>query len=113
VRDHVFVDDVAHVMFDAMTAEGWTNGIYNLGGNHPVSHRRVAELVVNTMMDEGVVEKKNVDAYIRPIDMPADLRAKFQFHTFAEGQLSSVSAITEGNEQKMVAYVRSLIAHNK
>ena len=112
-RDHVFVGDVAEVMYNAMTTDNFPNGIHNLGGNHPVSHRRVAEVVVETMMEEGVIDKKETEEYIRLIDMPADLREKFQFYTYAEGQQEYVTAITKGNEEKMRDYVRMLIRKGK
>lgn len=113
VRDHVYVDDVAEVMFNAMMYDHFKNGIYNLGGNHPISHRRVAELVVETLIAEGVVSEKDVKDYIKEIDMPKELRDKFQFHTFAEGQLNLISEITKGNEDKMKLYVKQLIQEDK
>ncbi len=113
VRDHVYVEDVAEVMYQAMTGYQFQNGIYNLGGNHPISHRQVAEIVVETMMEEGVLDRKTPSAYIQLIDMPVELREKFQFYTFAEGQSEFISAITHGNEEKMRGYVRMLIQNDK
>ncbi len=113
VRDHVYVDDVAEVMYNAMMYDNFENGIYNLGGNHPISHRRVAEIVVETLIEEGVVATKAPAEYIKLIEMPESLREKFQFHTFAEGQLNLISEITKGNEEKMKLYVRMLIQNNK
>ena len=112
-RDHVYVDDVAEVMYRAMITDNFQNGIYNLGGNHPISHRRVAEIVIETIMEEGLIEEKAPAEYIKLIDIPAELRDKFQFYTFAEGQMESVSVITKGNEEKMKDYVRMLIRYNK
>ena len=112
-RDHVYVDDVAEVMYRAMITDNFQNGIYNLGGNHPISHRRVAEIVIETIMEEGLIEEKDPAEYIKLIDIPAELRDKFQFYTFAEGQMESVSVITKGNEEKMKEYVRMLIRYNK
>ena len=112
-RDHVYVDDVAEVMYRAMITDNFQNGIYNLGGNHPISHRRVAEIVIETIMEEGLIEEKAPAEYIKLIDIPAELRDKFQFYTFAEGQMESVSVITKGNEEKMKEYVKMLIRYNK
>ena len=112
-RDHVYVDDVAEVMYRAMITDNFQNGIYNLGGNHPIAHRRVAEIVIETIMEEGLIEEKDPAEYIKLIDIPAELRDKFQFYTFAEGQMESVSVITKGNEEKMKEYVRMLIRYNK
>lgn len=113
VRDHVYVKDVAQVMYCAMMFDDFKNGIYNLGGNHPVSHHRVAEIVAETMMEQGVIDNKDASGYINLIDMPSDLREKFQFHTYAEGQLKIISDLTIGNEEKMKEYVRQLIQNDK
>lgn len=113
IRDHVYAQDVTEVMYRAMKDDMLENGIYNLGGNHPIAHRRVAEIVVEILMEKGVIEKKNTAEYIRLIDMPHGLRSKFQFHTYAEGQLPQISIITVDNELKMKEYVRQLIANNK
>jgi ADP-L-glycero-D-manno-heptose 6-epimerase len=113
VRDHVYVDDVAEVMYNAMMYNHFENGIYNLGGNHPISHRRVADIVIETLIEEGVVAPKDTSEYIRMIDMPQELREKFQFHTFAEGQLNLISEITKGNEVKMKKYIQQLIQKDK
>ena len=113
IRDHVYAQDVTEVMYRAMKDNMFDNGIYNLGGNHPIAHRRVAEIVVETLMELGVIEKKPTSEYILLIDMPEDLRSKFQFHTFAEGQEPLVSAITVDNDLKMREYVRQLVANKK
>lgn len=113
VRDHVYAGDVAEVLYNAMMYDNFSNGIYNLGGNHPISHRQVAEIVVETMMEAGVVEKNDTSHYIRLIDMPENLRQKFQFHTFAEGQPKLISELTEGNAEKMKRYVNLLIQNGK
>ena len=65
------------------------------------------------MMEAGVVEKNDASYYIRLIDMPEDLRQKFQFHTFAEGQPKLISELTEGNAEKMKRYVNLLIQNGK
>ena len=64
-------------------------------------------------MEEGVLDRKTPSAYIQLIDMPVELREKFQFYTFAEGQSEFISAITHGNEEKMRGYVRMLIQNDK
>lgn len=113
IRDHVYVEDVAEVMYNTMMYDNFENGIYNLGGNHPVSHRRVAEIVIETLIEEGVITNKDSSEYIHKIEMPQELREKFQFHTYAEGQSNLISEITKGNEDKMRLYVKQLIQNNK
>lgn len=113
IRDHVYVDDVVEVMYRALVDDNITNGIYNLGGNHPISHRRVAEIVIETMMENGVIERQDPTQCIHLIDMPQELRNKFQFYTHSENQLDLISEITKGNEEKMKSYVKNLILNNK
>lgn len=113
VRDHVYAGDVAEVLYNAMMYDNFSNGIYNLGGNHPISHRQVAEIVVETMMDAGLIAQKEASEYIRLIDMPSELREKFQFHTFAEEQPKLVSELTASNAEKMRQYVSMLMQQGR
>ena len=113
IRDHIWVEDVTEVMYQAMIREDFASGIYNLGGNHPISHRQVAEIVINTMMHEGIIAKGPIDNYISMIDMPEELRGRFQFYTHSANQLSFITEISKGNDVKMAAYVRNLIRYNK
>lgn len=113
IRDHIWVEDVCEAMYQAMIRPEITTGIYNLGGMHPISHRQVAEIVVKTMMEEGVIPAGDVDKYIEPIEMPEELKAKFQFYTHAENQMEFITEIAKGNDEKMVAYVKRLIAEEK
>lgn len=113
IRDHIWVEDVAEVMYQAMVRKDMTTGIYNLGGNHPISHRHVAEIVVETMMEEGVIPQLPVESYIQLIDIPENLREKFQFYTHADNQLPFITEIAKGNDEKMAAYVKRLIKGKK
>lgn len=113
IRDHIWVEDVAEVMYQAMIGEKLETGIYNLGGMHPISHRQVADIVVNTMIEEGVIPQDITDKYIMLIDMPEELRNKFQFYTHADNQLLFISEIAKGNELKMIEYIKRLIRENK
>ena len=112
-RDHIWVEDVAEVMYQAMIREDMLTGIYNLGGNHPISHRQVAEIVINTMMEEKIIPQKPVEEYIKFIEIPEDLKSKFQFYTHAAGQLDFITDIAKGNNAKMKEYVKALIRANK
>ena len=100
-------------MYQAMVRSDMTTGIYNLGGNHPISHRQVAEIVVTTMMEKGVIPTTDVDNYIKPVEIPEELREKFQFYTHAAGQLDFITEIAKGNDLKMKEYVKTLIKANK
>ncbi len=113
IRDHIWVEDVAEVMYQAIIREDITTGIYNLGGNHPISHRQVAETVVKTMMGEGVIPQKSVNDYIQLIEIPEELREKIQFYTHSDSQFAFISEISKGNIEKMATYVRELIKKGK
>jgi len=108
-RDYVWVDDLAEVLYRTMLNENIKSGIYNLGGNHPVSTRKVADIVIECFIERGKIKGTTVEDYIQFIDMPENLRGKFQFYTHAEDQLPFISEITKGNEQKIRNYVLELI----
>jgi len=112
VRDHVYAEDVTEVLYQAMTNKQVKSGIYNLGGNNPISHLQIAELVVEVLMDNQVVPCiSDPSEYIERIDMPEDLRSKFQFYTHSENQDEWISAITKNNYEKMRIYIENLIKH--
>lgn len=113
IRDHIWVDDVAEVLYQAMIRSEVTTGIYNLGGQHPISHRNVAEIVVKTMMECHVIPLGDVDDYIKLIEMPEELKGKFQFYTHAENQMPFIAEIVKDNDLKMANYVRRLIVEGK
>ena len=113
IRDHIWVEDVAEVMYQAMIKTNMKSGIYNLGGNHPISHEYVAEIVISTMMEQDVITQGNIKDYIKLIDIPVELVDKFQFYTHAESQLPFISEIAKDNDRKMADYVRRLIKEGK
>ncbi|MGN1375299.1 MAG: NAD-dependent epimerase/dehydratase family protein [Prevotella sp.] len=113
IRDHIWVEDVTEVMYQAMDKPDLKNGIYNLGGNHPISHKYVAEVVVSTMIEEGVIPKGRINDYIKLIDIPAEFSEKIQFYTHADDQLQFISDIAKDNDRKMADYIRRLIKENK
>lgn len=114
IRDHVYAEDVTEVLYKAMTNSNIKSGIYNLGGNHPISHLEIANLVVETLMNNNVVPVVSCpNNYINRIDMPEELRDKFQFFTHSENQESWISDITKGNYEKMRLYIENLIKYDK
>lgn len=114
VRDHVYAEDVTEVLYQAMINKKVKSGIYNLGGNNPISHLQIAELVVETLINSQVVPiVSNPSDYIESIDMPEELRAKFQFYTHSENQEAWISDITKDNYEKMRVYIENLIKYQK
>lgn len=112
-RDHIWVEDVCEVLYQSMFRTDVKTGIYNLGGHHPISHRQVAEIVIKTMIEAGVIEEKPVNEYIKLIDIPESIRDKFQFHTYAEDLLPFIEEISKDNDKKMAKYVMQLINAGK
>ena len=108
-RDYVWVEDLCEVLYQTMLNKNPQSGIYNLGGNHPVATRRVAEIVIECYVEKGILEKGDVNKYIQLIEIPETFRDKFQFYTHAENQLEFISNITKGNEEKIRNYVLKLI----
>jgi ADP-L-glycero-D-manno-heptose 6-epimerase len=103
-RDYVHADDVARVLIRAWES-GQAAGVYNLGSGSAVSHREIAEGAVRAARAAGVrVESEP----IRVVPMPDDLRARFQFHTCAEGVLPWVAEITGKPLEAMTRYWKEL-----
>lgn len=109
-RDYVWVEDVCSVILEIMKDESLESGIYNLGSGNPISHRAMAELVVEECVRRKVIAPDN--ALIRSIPMPEDLLHSFQFHTKAEDLPPIVKKHTAGNEGKIRHYVNQLIDLN-
>lgn len=114
VRDHVYAEDVTEVLYQAMMDKTVKSGIYNLGGNNPISHLQIAGLVVETLMNNQIIPIiSDPSEYIERIDMPEELKGKFQFYTHSENQEKWISNITKGNYDKMKVYLENLIKYNK
>ena len=99
-RDYVHVDDVARVLIHAWQAAP-TSGVYNLGSGVAVSHREIADKVVEVARQAGL----RMDSEpVRTIPMPPALDGKFQFYTRSEGAPSWVSSVTADPLAKMARY---------
>ena len=66
-----------------------------------------------TMMECGVIPQGDINDYIKPIEMPEELKAKFQYYTSAQDQMDFITEIAKGNNEKMAEYVRRLIKEGK
>lgn len=109
-RDYVWVEDVCNVILEIMKDESVESGIYNLGSGNPISHRAMAELVVEECIRRNMITGNN--SLIKSIPMPEDLVGSFQFHTKAEDLPEIVRKHTAGNEAKIRNYVNQLIDLN-
>ena len=106
-RDYVHVDDVARVLIHAWQAAP-ASGVYNLGSGIAVSHREIADTVVEVARRAGLrLEAEPV----RTIPLPSTLNGKFQFYTRSEGAPAWVSAVTADPLAKMARYWAELASN--
>jgi ADP-L-glycero-D-manno-heptose 6-epimerase len=99
-RDYVHVDDVARVLIHAWEA-GQPSGVYNLGSAVAISHREIAEAVVDVTRAAGWPLDPDP---IRTVSMPSAIKSRFQFYTRAEDVAPWVATLTARPLDKMVAY---------
>ena len=104
-RDYVWVEDVCKILYKSWKLE-ISSGIYNLGSGYPISHEKLAELVINTAIEENLI--KNKEKLIIKIEMPDNLVNKFQYLTKAEDLQDWISEITKNNEYKIKSYIVEL-----
>ena len=76
LRDFVYIKDVTAVMYFLMKEEGAQNGVYNLGTGSARAFYELAKLTVESM--DGDIKG------IKFVDMPEDLRGKYQYFTEAK-----------------------------
>lgn len=109
-RDYVWVEDVADVFLDFLGGEIVANGIYDLGGNNPISHKEVASIVADAYLERGI--KIDKDTLITMVAMPEALQGNFQFHTKANELLPRIAEHTKDNKEKIRRYVNQLLDMN-
>jgi ADP-L-glycero-D-manno-heptose 6-epimerase len=105
-RDYVWVEDVCSVLYNTWKLD-IKNGIYNLGSGNPISHEKIANLVLDTMIENNMIHT-NKEQYIKKIKMPDNLVDKFQYFTKSENMLDWISHITKDNEIKIKNYIEKL-----
>ncbi|MBD3808627.1 MAG: NAD-dependent epimerase/dehydratase family protein [Epsilonproteobacteria bacterium] len=105
-RDYVWVEDVCRILYNTWQLN-IQSGIYNLGSGNPISHEKLASLVIDVMSEENLINKEK-DECIAKITMPQNLVNKFQYLTKAEDLLDWINDITKGNEDKIKLYIRAL-----
>lgn len=109
LRDFIYVKDVARViywMMQQMLAAKWTsaqNGLYNLGTGKA---RSFYDLAANTFIAQGI--QPNIEF----IDMPLDIRDKYQYFTEANmnklraaGYTAAFSSLEEGVQDYVANYL--------
>ena len=113
LRDFIYVKDVVSViewMLNKMLNNNWSsslNGIYNLGTGKA---RSFYDLVAATYAG------MNLETNIEYIDMPIDIRDKYQYYTQAEmGKLlkAGYNQPFHSLEEGVIDYVRNYLLENK
>ena len=99
------MEDVCTILYNTWQLD-IKSGIYNLGSANPISHEKLAKLVVDTLKEEKLIDlNKN---YVTKVDMPKNLINKFQFLTKAENLPYWISDITKDSKQKIINYIKQL-----
>ncbi|MEO5593834.1 MAG: NAD-dependent epimerase/dehydratase family protein [Chitinophagaceae bacterium] len=106
-RDYVWVEDVADVIIQILNDDSIPNGIYDLGGNNPVSHKTCAGIVAAAFVERKL--KGPAEELIKSVPMPAELVDSFQFYTKANDLLPLIARQTTGNEEKIRKYIHQLL----
>jgi len=107
-RDYVYVEDVCRILYDTWQREDIGSGIYNLGSGNAISHRELANLVVESVKEFCPTLKIENGKEIVFIEMPQKLKKKFQFLTIAERLPVWVAERTTDNENKIREYIEYL-----
>jgi len=106
-RDYIWVEDICNVLYSSWQMN-IKSDIYNLGSGNSISHQNLANLVIETMIEENIIEGEPKD-FIKQIPMPENLINKFQFLTKAENLLDWIENQTKNNENKIKNYIKTLI----
>lgn len=75
-RDFIYVLDVVRIIYN-MYKNGFSNGIYNVGSGIPYSFNDVASLIM---------EFSSLDGDVEYIEMPEDIKDKYQYFTAANNK---------------------------
>lgn len=105
-RDYVWVEDICNVLYNSWKLN-IKSDIYNLGSGNSISHQNLASLIIETMLEEKIIEGKKED-FIKKIPMPKNLEDKFQFLTKAENLPDWIKNQTKDNESKIKNYIKTL-----
>lgn len=106
LRDFIYVKDVVNTLFAFLEKRG-PSGIFNLGTGKA---RTFYDLVSNTF------EALGLPVNIKFIDMPEDIRDKYQYYTQADMQkVKSLDFNTKFHslEQGVSDYVKNYLIHNR
>jgi ADP-L-glycero-D-manno-heptose 6-epimerase len=105
-RDYVWVEDVCEILYKSWKENLLKSGIYNLGSGCPISHKEIAQLIVDTVIEEGIIDPGK--SYIKPVPVPEELKNRFQYFTKAEDLPQWIREITKDKKQKIKYYIKQL-----
>ena len=107
LRDFIYVKDVIKVMFWMMQEAFVTNGIYNVGTGKARSFNDLVNATFAAM---------DIEAQIKYIDMPEDIRDKYQYFTEAKMEkirLAGYTSPLHTLEEGISDYVKNYLITNK
>ena len=107
LRDFIYVKDVIKMCYWFMENRQPSNGIYNIGTGKARSFNDLVKATFAAM---------DLDAQIKYIDMPEDIRDKYQYFTEAKMEKIRFAGFTSPLytlEEGMVDYVRNYLANNR
>lgn len=108
-RDYIMVNDVVKILIFSMKCK-IDNGIYNLGSGNTLSHREVADIILEALLKNKII-KGNKTKYIKSIPFPTELKNIFQFFTRAENLSSWIKTQNITNPNVGIRkYIEQLIS---
>lgn len=108
-RDYIHVEDVCKVLYNTYKHNLLENGIYNLGSGKPISHKEIANLVVNKFKFHKIMPNTHYENFIRLVPIPVTLRERFQFFTEAKDIPEPVLPFINDPITEMANYLDKLI----
>ena len=107
LRDFIYVKDVIKIMFWMMQEAFVTNGIYNVGTGKARSFNDLVNTTFAAM---------DIEAQIKYIDMPEDIRDKYQYFTEAKMEkirLAGYTSPLHTLEEGISDYVKNYLINNR
>ena len=107
LRDFIYVKDVIKIMFWMMQEAFVTNGIYNVGTGKARSFNDLVNATFAAM---------DIEAQIKYIDIPEDIRDKYQYFTEAKMEKIRLAGYTSplySLEEGISDYVKNYLINNR
>ncbi|MFC2110886.1 NAD-dependent epimerase/dehydratase family protein [Bacteroidota bacterium] len=106
-RDYIYVGDVVNSIINFGQDDNVENGIYNLGTSQTISHKDLAEIVLDEYYKNHDIIQ-NDQPVIELIDMPLSMKKVFQFYTKAMDLHPLITSGLSDNRLKVKEYIKDL-----